>query len=1168
MKKKSTIKLASKALLVIFAMLAFVPRADAQQVRLNLDLKDVTVKEFVARVAEQTKYKFVFSDALKELDNKVSVTAKNENLDAVLTRVLTNQGIVYKIQDMQILLSSKALINKVSNIEVKGVVTDETLAEPLPGAAIQVKGENIYAVTDINGRYTITAPENATLIISSIGMQSKEVAINKRIEINVGLQLEEEFLEAAVVVAYGEMKREAITGAVSSISTQDIEKRTLSSVSGAIEGSSPGIIATTSGAPGSAPDIRIRGFTSISGSNAPLYIVDGVPLAGNIADYNSNDVESITVLKDAASAALYGNRASNGVILITTKRGKSTTPTFRLSINQGIYSKAIPEHEKMNAYEFMEANWQGLYWSLVNDPSSAYYSDHTGLNQYTGDHALDYLVYNIFNVADSELFLENGKLNPNAKIRPQYNDLDWMDAVIGTGHRQEYFFSADGRSDKSNYYISAGYLDEKGYLDDDRLKRYSGRTNVTLTPKSWFKMGLIANGSYQESDNVATDSNTGYINPVYYARYMSPIYPIYLHDMATGDYILDDDGNKQYDDGSLHVRPQNGGRHVIWERELNSDKTYRTTLNANLWVTITFLKDFNFTVKGDASLRNTESRYYRNAVLGDAKGAGGGTSGTFYKYLTITGQQLLTWDRYFDRHHVDVLLSHENYDYSYKYNYAYKVKEAYPGGVEFTNFSELSSISGYESGYKMESYLGRVRYSYDNKYFFDASIRSDGSSRFHPDSRWGTFWSVGGSWSIHRENFMGNIQAIDALKLRVSYGQVGNDRGVDYYEWQDLYSNTVNGGLPASYKNQNGGGKALTWESANSFGVAVEARLWNRVNITDEYFDKTSKDILFNLDNPLSTGSISTSSMGATRWINSGNISNRGVELSADVDVIKVRDWTWNISANATIMKNKITKLPTEMIDYVSGSRKYSIGHSIYEWWVYQFAGVDQMTGKSLYYIDEEEYDPTGQDSNRGKVTSEHLVQIGDKYYTTHYSYVKKDWSGSALPDVYGSFGTNFSYKNLSFTALFTYSIGGKMYDSNYNSLMSVGTTPSAIHRDYLKAWNGVPDGMTDNSPNRIDPDGIPAIDYYMNSYKTVMASNFLHSRSYLSVKNISVSYMLPQRWANAIDLSSISVRAGVENLWTFTAKKGLNPQYSFGGTTANDYDGARIVSLAIDIKF
>lgn len=1052
---------------------------------------------------------------------------------------------------------------------VTGKVTSADNGESLPFVTVIVKGFPNVSTTRDDGVYSINVPAGGeTLVFSFTSMQTTEVTIGGRSIIDVTLEPDVAQLGEAIVVAYGEMKREAITGAVSSVSSKDLEKRTLSSVSSAIEGSSPGILTTTSGAPGSAPDIRIRGFTSISGSNTPLYVIDGVPMSGNMIDYNANDVESITVLKDAASAALYGNRASNGVILITTKKGKGATPTFRLSMNQGIYSKATPEMEKMNAYEFMEANYQGLYWSLVNDPSSAYHSNQTGLSQYVRDHVLDYLIYNIFDVADNDLYQANGKLNPNAKIRSQYDDLDWMDALVGTGHRQEYFFSADGRSEKSSFYVSGGYLNEKGYMDNDKLQRYNGRANISFTPKSWFKMGLVANGSYQKSDNVNTDSNTGYINPFYYGRYMSPIYPIYLHDMTTGDYILDEDGNKQYDDGTTYGRNQNNGRHILWERELNFDKTYRTTLGANVWATVTFLKDFQFTVKGDANLRNSERRLYRNATIGDAKGVGGSTSGTFYKYHTITGQQQLTWDRNFGSHHVDALASHENYDYSYRYNYAYKTTEAYPGQGEFANFSEPSSISGYESGYKTESFLGRIRYSYDNKYFFDTSIRTDGSSRFHPDNRWGTFWSAGASWSIHREEFMRNAKFINTLKLRVSYGQVGNDRGVDYYEWQDLYSNTVNGGLPASYKNQNGGGETLTWESANSFGIAAEARLWNRVNIAIEYFDKTSKDILFQLDNPLSTGSISTSSMGATRWINSGNIANRGIEITADVDVVKTSDWAWNVAANATFMKNKITKLPDEMLDYISSYRKYSIGHSIYEWWVYQFAGVDQMTGKELYYINEDLYDPTGQDGNRGTVTSEHLVKIGDKYYTSHYSYAKKDWSGSALPDVYGSFGTNLTYKNLSFNALFTYSIGGKIYDSYYNSLISVGTSPSNIHRDLLNAWSGVPDGMTENSAGRLDPNGTPAIDYYMDSYRTAMSSKNLISRSYLTIKTLSVSYMFPKKWANAIDLSSISVRAGVENLWTFTAKKGLNPQYSFGGTRLNDYDGARIVSFALDLKF
>jgi hypothetical protein len=542
-----------------------------------------------------------------------------------------------------------------------------------------------------------------------------------------------------------------------------------------------------------------------------------------------------------------------------------------------------------------------------------------------------------------------------------------------------------------------------------------------------------------------------------------------------------------------------------------------------------------------------------------------------YRYKNYTFQQQLTWFKDFENHHVDVLAGHENYSNNYSYTYGYKTTETFEGGTELINFTDITSLTGYQNNYRTESYLSRLRYNYDNKYYFDASFRRDGSSRFYEDNRWGNFWSVGSSWTISKESFMSPYEDIvNFLKLRASYGEVGNDQSVGYYGYMALYSLAQNANITAAYKTQN---EALDiqWETSSSFGIALEGAYFNRAKLTLEYFDKRSKDLLFDVNLPLSAGATSTSSAEATVTQNLGSVSNRGIEVEFNVDVIQNRNLRWNVGMNATILKNKIVTLPEENREngIISGTKKYMEGHGIYDFWMYQFAGVDQMTGRALYLPNEEDYyvGEAIDDDVRTAIPDEYLVQIGTDYYTTYTTYAKKDWSGSAIPDVYGSFSSTLDYKNFQLSALCTYSLGGKTLDYSYQNLMSVTANPAAIHVDALKAWDGVPDGMTEDSDNRIDPNGVPISDYTLSTYSNATSDRFLLDGSYLVVKNIALSYNFPKSITDKLDISNLSVSASVENLATFTKLQGMNPQQSFAGTNNNAFVTARVFSLGVNIK-
>ncbi len=1082
---------------------------------------------------------------------------------------------------------------------IRGKVTFDEDGQPLPGVSVFVKGTTVGAVTELDGTYVITGvPSDAkTLVVSFIGMVTQELPVAT--VVNVVMTSDSEALDEAVVtIAYGAAKRSSLTGAVASVDAEKIATRPTSSVTSALEGTVTGVqVNNTYGAPGSDPSIMIRGNGTVNGSSSPLYVLDGVPFGGNISDLNPQDIESMTVLKDAASAALYGNRASNGVILITTKKGSAGRLSVTASATAGVYQRGIPEYDLANQEEFMNIQWRALY----NDRQFSYGDEASAAATYANENLIAERLYlNIYNVADNALF-QNGRLVSNASIKNGYkNDLNWFDQAIKPGFRQDYNVSASGSTNKSNYYVSVGYLDENGYMKTSTFNRLSGRASVNVRPTSYLKFGLNINATHQNFNNTSTGSDS-YVNPWMYCRNIAPIYPVHLHDVNTGEYILDADGNKQYDPGSyidaagqvVNTRNQYVDRHVIWENELNKDVSKRNTVNAIATAEIYFLKDFTLTLNGNLNLRNSVNQTYDSAMIGDGKGNNGRGKRVEYIYKNYTFQQQLRWNHQFGDHNVNALLGHENYSYNYDYLYGYKTNQVFPNVNNLNNFTSITDLYNYANNYRTESFLSRVRYNYMDKYNVEASFRRDGSSRFSSKARWGNFWSIGANWMISKEPFMQQVTWVNSLKLRADFGQVGNDSGSGYYGYQALYTSDQNANKGAYYMSQLPNDE-LKWETGQSWGIGVESRLFDRWTLNVEYFDRRNKDLLFNVILPISAGPTSSGGTNPSETKNIGTTSNRGVEIETDFDIVRNRNWRVNIFANATFLKNRIISLPEQNSKdgIIDGTKRYVEGGDRYAFWLYQFAGVDQMTGLSLYEFDDERYYITDDNTATGKViygTAEdaegnaHALMEAKNYTIINNlpyvwnpgSYGKKDWSGTATPTVYGSFGLNLSWKGLSLSTLFTYSLGSKVYDGIYAAKMGVNATPSSVHKDALNGWTEIPAGMTETSPNRIDPNGIPML-YTFNTYNDVSISNnagtsnrWLVSGNYLVVKNIALSYELPKRLLTPLQVQGLSFTVACENLATFSARKGLNPQYNFSGTTSsNDFVTARVITGGITVKF
>jgi len=515
-----------------------------------------------------------------------------------------------------------------------------------------VVGTNTGTVTDIDGNFSLNVPANAKLEISYIGMNQQTVKASSNMKIV--LTSDSKSLDDVVVVAYGTAKRQSITGSVSAVDSKEIENRISTSVTGALEGAAPGVQVNNSyGEPGATPKIHIRGVgTLVKDADQPLYVVDGTVFEGNIAELNPNDIESMSVLKDAASAALYGNRAANGVVLITTKRAKlANKPTFNLQINQGFYKRGIPEYERLGADQWMEAAWKTVKYGAMSNQGL----DAASAAQYATENIIGDLVKrNIYDAADDKLFDANGKLI--ASRLSGYDDLNWEDAVERTGYRQEYNMSAGITGDKYNVYTSAGYLNEKGYTMNSGYERFTGRINSKYNPTKWFETGLNLSGTVSNRNFNENATGTYYANPFYVARNMAPVYPVYMHN-ADGSYALDANGDKQYDTTSEYL----DNRNIAYEIRTDQDKSRRSVIDAQIYGKINLPYGFSALVKANVNNANTNRQSYNNPNIGDGATNNGRLTQYTYQYTNYTGQELLTWNQSYGAHTIDVLLGHENF---------------------------------------------------------------------------------------------------------------------------------------------------------------------------------------------------------------------------------------------------------------------------------------------------------------------------------------------------------------------------------------------------------------------------------------------------------------------------------------------------------------------------
>ena len=964
-----------------------------------------------------------------------------------------------------------------------------------------------------------------------------------------------------MVVAYGTAKKSAFTGSASTMKAEKIAERQVANVTNALAGQEAGVQGVSAnGQPGKAATIRIRGIGSMSSSSSPLYVVDGVPYDGDIAAINPNDIESMSVLKDASASAIYGARGANGVVLITTKKGTAREAVVTVDAKWGSNSRAVPQYNVMkDPAMYYETAYKALYNSKAYAGGSAADARAYALkNIFSSDNGG--VGYQVYTTPNGEDFIgTDGRINPNATLGYSdgsyyYTPDDWYDNTFNKGNlRQEYNATVSGASEKINYYFSLGYLDDAGIISGSGFTRYTGRSKVDYQAKSWLKIG--ANMAYTYYDSKAPDAQDKWGssgNLFYITDLIAPVYPIYVRN-NDGSIKVDNRGYTVYDFGNStgQVRPFMPMANPGVTLELDKFHAYTDVLNTKFYAIVDLYKGLQFTANVGVNSSNQRSSILNNPFYGGAVGSEGYVKVKNERNIGLNQQYLLTYKQSFGSHNIDALVGYESYNLKIQEMEGSNKKLYNPFIGELSNAIQTPpTVSSSTDTYSTLGILARVQYDYDGKYFASASYRRDASSRFHPDHRWGNFGSVGAAWLINKEEFFKDLDAtwIDLLKIKASYGVQGNDNllltdGItpNYYAYLDQYTVSNSAGDFATsftYK----GNKDITWETSYSFNAGLEFTLFKeRLSGSFEYFSRKTVDLLYNQPVPISLGY-------STIPMNVGSMRNAGVELDLNADIIRTKDLTWSFNLNMTHYKNKILDLAETAKN--NGGIKSSVtirnvGGSLYNAYLVKDAGVDPETGKALYYVDPDN---------------------GDMTTTDDFSAAKQSDLGSTLPKIYGGFGTSVQYRGFDVSVGLSYQLGGKVYDYSYQQLMHSGEANTAgtnWHKDILNAWSETNKGSN-----------IPRISS-ADKRNQDLSSRFLQSSNYLSLNSVMVGYTFPKKWTTKFMVNNLRIFFSGDNVALIASRKGLDARQNLGvAYFGNDdavgakYSALRSLSGGISVTF
>ena len=1043
--------------------------------------------------------------------------------------------------------------------QISGKVTSSEDGSPVIGASIKVAGTNTGTVTDIDGNFSLNAPAGSKLEISYIGMVSKTVKAGRNL--NIVMDSDNHSLDEVMVVAFGTAKKSAFTGSAAVVGSEELSKKVTTNVADALVGSVPGLqLRGGTGQPGDTQGkINIRGIASMYASTDPLIIVDGAPYSASLSNIPTEDIESVSILKDAASAALYGARGAAGVIIVTTKKGSNKEAKINVDMKWGSNSRAIPDYDVIkDPGQYYEAYYAQLY--NRNFYGRGQSAEQANLN--ANKTMLSDLRYNVFTYPDNEQLIGlDGKINPHATLGRVVTGTDgkkylmtpddWANTLYNKSLRQEYNVSANGGTDRSTYYTSVGYLKDDGIIQQSGYERLTARLKADYQAKKWLKLGTNVGfvTSNQTQSSGLSSTSTLANNPFVFTSTLAPIYPLFIRD-ENGNIMKDDLGNDLYDFGSSSkfgiVRPVLDNNNPMAELALNRVTANGHQLNASMSADIQITSFLKANLTSTLIWGQTNGHTYSNAYYGPKASVNGELQKESTESWRQNHTQTLTYYQDFGKHSVTVLLGHEYYKTNTRYLSATGQGGFTPSIQELAAFAKKLDSNSYRTAYNVEGYFGNAQYSYDDKYFGSFSYRRDASSRFAKDHRWGNFWSIGGAWLISKESWF-KAPWVDELKIKASIGQQGNDN-IGNWAYIDLYtlSKTSDTSMAASFARM--GNKNITWETTTNLNIGTEFSFFNRrLSGTIDFYSKKTTDLLFWLSIPESAGS-------RGYYGNVGDIRNNGIEVTLTGSIIRTKDLDWSVTANIAHNSTKILKLPESKIADNGGFNEtsklettqywYRVGGPLYNGYMPKYAGVNEK-GEATYWVDE--------DAGGGKHGTKY------SYTTTNPNSASKYETGSLLPKAFGGFSTTVVYKGFDFTASFDYQIGGKVYDSRYASLMSPcdnsSAAGSAIHKDYLKSWS--PNNTSSNIPRW----------QYGNNYTTAQSDRFLTNASYFNFQSFTVGYSIPTQ--HIPFFSKIRVYCSGENLGFISARKGLDPRYSYdGGTTLNAYSPVRNISGGIQLTF
>ncbi|MDY3913393.1 MAG: TonB-dependent receptor [Phocaeicola sp.] len=1051
--------------------------------------------------------------------------------------------------------------------KVTGQVISEEDGEPIIGASVYVKGNTtIGTITDVDGNFTLTGiPASAKfLVISYVGFTAQEVAIKPIIK--VSMKSDAQIIDNVVVIAFGTAKKSSLSGSVAQVGSKEISQRQVSNVTQALVGKTPGItVSSSNNQPGTTAAVSIRGIGSFSAKTTPLYVVDGVPYDGDISAINTQDIESMSVLKDAASAALYGARGANGVIMITTKSGDRNASRMNVTVDAryGFNQRGIPNYETITDPKVYAAKYFESMYNYARGKKDA--TDESAFAEankmfFATDGKTSNLAYPIFTIPTGvEPFVRQsngsfrmadgvtvGALYENDGKSYWLQPDDWAKEVFSNNPRQEYNLSVSGSNDKANYYMSAGYLNDKGYVVGSGFERFTTRLRVDFRPLKWLNLG--ANIGYTHYKNTALNNdeltNSGSSANIFaITDQIAPYYPIYVRD-KDGNIMKDSFGNTVYDFGTKEysglTRPFMSISNPKAKYELDVRHLIADIVAAKGYVDFNIIDGLKVTLNAGYDVDNTYFTNKSNPFYGQYANRGN-IHKEFERFQAINLQQLATYNTSFGDHNFNILLGHEYYKRTTENLWGSKEMMYDPYNEELSGAILKPNTSSSIARYATEGYLGRVMYDYKNRYFFSASYRRDASSRFHKDHRWGNFWSVGGAWLVHQEDFFRPLTGtINNLKVKLSYGVQGNDNLNSSFYYMDLFSlRNANDLLSIAFAQK--GNKNLTWETSKNLNFGFEIGLFkDRLTAEVDLYTREVTDMLF-------FRTVSRTAGYGGYYDNLGSMRNTGIDFTISGVLLKKKDLEWTASINGGYFKNKLTKLPAEWNavegGYRDGNAIYREGGSIYDRTIPVYLGVNEE-GQALYQAHKK-------DANN-KYTDE-------LYATTDYPEANKAENRIIItnrrPMWQGGFSTAVNFKGFDLSMGFSYALGGKTYDSMYAAHMHGGNSDNfgrTWHKDILNSW----------TPANTNTD-IPKLNLggkYFNSYST----RFLISRSYLALNNITFGYTFDAKTLAPIGINTARVYVAADNVALWSARKGFDPRFG----EAIGYKAIRTISLGVKLGF